>query len=475
MSPQASSARCHFALSGRLMIAWIIPRVRAANTMVSTAARRTFAPGGTLVISLKPSGVALVLSLGAVYVGCTQDFNKYEPGNGFATTTTSTSSGAGGQGGAGGDGCSDDSQCNDLISCTVDTCDTATGSCVFTPAPDGPVPGIEDVADDCVDRICSGGAEKTTTDDTEMPADDMNPCTTAVCAGGVAMMGFAPADTGCGAGLVCNAMGACVGCNNAAQCPGAPMCQNAKCNKGTCGVENLNEGVPCAAGICNGMGACVECVDDLDCTSPSEICSNTDCILSCPDGSTNGDETDVDCGGGGPCPKCDVGKMCDMGTDCSSGKCNSGVCAMPVCNDNVKNGAETDVDCGGPTCPKCPAGATCMAAPDCLSLVCTGGTCKAPACNDTVKNGTETDVDCGGNCPANCADGLVCMNGGDCQSGVCAGALCQAPACNDNVKNGAETDVDCGGNGGCPKCANNKMCQVNTDCTSNKCTGGMCK
>jgi hypothetical protein len=424
------------------------------------------------VIGWKRSGLALVLSLGAVYVGCTQDFNQFEPGNGFATG--SSGSGGGGQGGAGGStGCDDNSQCNDLVACTVDTCDTEAGTCMFTQAPDGPVPGIEDVPGDCFNIVCAGGAETQVADDTETPPDDMNPCTTAVCMGGAVMTAFAAANTDCGMGLVCNDMGQCVGCNNPAQCPMALECKQATCDKGTCGVQDKNAGTPCGAGICNGSGACVQCVNNDDCGGPSEICSNSTCVLSCPDGMTNGDETDMDCGGDA-CPPCGDGKSCDVGDDCSSKSCKGGVCVQPACDDNVKNGAETDTDCGGPTCSKCATGDTCLAGTDCQSAVCTGGTCKAPACNDMVKNGTETDKDCGGACP-DCADNLMCGNAGDCLSGICTGGVCQVPACNDTVKNGMETDVDCGGAGGCPKCAQGKTCMVASDCLSNKCMGGTCK
>jgi hypothetical protein len=49
---------------------------------------------------------------------------------------------------------------------------------------------------------------------------------------------------------------------------------------------------------------------------------------SCTDKATNGDETDVDCGGA-TCPKCGAGKICKADTDCKSGKCDAGKCADP--------------------------------------------------------------------------------------------------------------------------------------------------
>jgi hypothetical protein len=42
------------------------------------------------------------------------------------------------------------------------------------------------------------------------------------------------------------------------------------------------------------------------------------------------------------------------------------------CTDRVQNGNETDVDCGGGTCPKCGAGMKCQSRSDCASNNCEG-------------------------------------------------------------------------------------------------------
>ena len=87
------------------------------------------------------------------------------------------------------------------------------------------------------------------------------------------------------------------------------------------------------------------------------------------DGTQNGDETDVDCGGSSA-PKCADGKMCKTGSDCTSGSCAGGKCAAPSPTDAIKNGDETDVDCGGSSAPKCEAGKGCEADSDCSSSAC---------------------------------------------------------------------------------------------------------
>ena len=47
---------------------------------------------------------------------------------------------------------------------------------------------------------------------------------------------------------------------------------------------------------------------------------------TCTDGTKDGSETDVDCGGGGACPRCAVGKSCQMGSDCTNGICIESQC-----------------------------------------------------------------------------------------------------------------------------------------------------
>src|SRR5947199_232652 len=104
--------------------------------------------------------------------------------------------------------------------------------------------------------------------------------------------------------------------------------------------------------------------------------------------------------------------------------CGSGVSSRPgslTCRDGSKNGNETDLDCGGGTCLPCLNGQACLAPGDCQSGSCVGHACSSPAaqCLDNTKNGSETDVDCGGgSCPA-CANGRSCVGPTDCQSGSC--------------------------------------------------------
>jgi hypothetical protein len=359
--------------------------------------------------------ISLLALFGAMYAGCTRDFDQFEPSGGAASTGT----GQGGQGGSGGS-CDADTDCDDMNSCTEDAC--VSGQCTSTPIADGPVPGAgEDVPTDCVNRMCVAGVDQSAPDNAEVP-DDGNPCTSDTCSAGAPVHMNEPADTSCGGKLVCDGMGNCVGCTKPNQCPDTGTnCKAKTCVDKVCGTMNVDPGTACQGGVCDAMGACVECLVDSDCL-----------------------------GAGSP-------------------TCKAGVC-VDMCKDGTKNGNETDVDCGGGVCPVCADGKACSSDGDCMSTDCSGNVCVS--CMDKVKNGDETDVDCGGSCPNMCADGKACSSDGDCMSDDCSGNVCVS--CMDNVKNGSESDVDCGDS--CPTlCANGKTCGNNNDCQSDKCSSGTCQ
>lgn len=92
----------------------------------------------------------------------------------------------------------------------------------------------------------------------------------------------------------------------------------------------------------------------------------------------------------------------------------------PQCNDQIKNGDETDVDCGGgdDSCTKCNIGDSCRADSDCFDSTCERGTCTPLACANGVRDEAETDIDCGGMC-RKCAGDRGCASDADCFSGTC--------------------------------------------------------
>jgi hypothetical protein len=96
---------------------------------------------------------------------------------------------------------------------------------------------------------------------------------------------------------------------------------------------------------------------------------------SCSDQIKNGDETDIDCGGG--CGKCEIGDSCKVAVDCEDSDCKGGTCTAFPCFNGQLDVGETDVDCGGSTCRSCAGGQGCLVDRDCASGTCeAGGTCK---------------------------------------------------------------------------------------------------
>lgn len=196
----------------------------------------------------------------------------------------------------------------------------------------------------------------------------------------------------------------------AVDCPATGSeCVVATCTDGVCGTTRLDEGTPtttqtagdCQVIQCDAAGEVVSVSDDTDVGDDGNGCTDN----LCDNGATS-------------FPNKADGTPCVGGNVCVSGMCVS----SPDCVDNVMDGDETDIDCGG-GCVPCGDGLDCAVDADCQSGVCTGNICQGPACDDTVFNGNETDVDCGGPCPP-CAYGDNCQSDEDCVPGICVLAHC---------------------------------------------------
>lgn len=235
------------------------------------------------------------------------------------------------------------------------------------------------------------------------------------------------------------------------------------------GRRNGNESdVDCGGGCrpCAASGLCSVASDCL-----SEVCTSGRCaVASCSDGRRNQTESDTDCGGSS-CAPCGATKGCAGARDCASQRCIDHVCEVPSCSDGLHNGTETDVDCGG-SCPACVVAKRCSTGADCVGQSCVSGVCQLPSCTDGIKNGSESDLDCGGSGCTSCGAGKTCGAAGDCASTVCSANVCAAVACNDNTRNGSETDVDCGGT--CAGCQPSLGCVRSQDCASGVCTSQRC-
>jgi len=115
---------------------------------------------------------------------------------------------------------------------------------------------------------------------------------------------------------------------------------------------------------------------DFDASPITDAMREADAPTTCTNTTKDANETDVDCGGA--CAPCALGKACVQDKDCSDdAKCTNKICAK--CDDGVTNGDETDVDCGGKACGPCTVGKRCKAGPDCKTASCAGDACACPA------------------------------------------------------------------------------------------------
>ncbi len=319
--------------------------------------------------------VSLVAATGALFVGCTQDFNVFKPGDGGAgghstssssvVTSSSQSTGAGGA-----DECTttDLSKCDDMNVCTTESC--VAGKCSHANVANGLKPGYVDNATDCVDDICTNGVLMAgAPDNTEIP-DDMNVCTIDTCAAGlpVATPDMSKNGQSCGANsLICDA-GTCVGCLVGGDCPGTDtFCQIRTCSAmHVCGLMTQNEGTATPTGQMAGDCKSLNCVAGMA-TSQDD---------NDPPAQTAGDCKTQTCVGGVVTP-----------VAANDPPNDNNACTMDTCVNMVSTPVPlTGTPCGtGATCTAgsaktadaCNAG-SCVAG---TSALCTPYSCAATACN----------------------------------------------------------------------------------------------
>jgi hypothetical protein len=264
-----------------------------------------------------------------------------------------------------------------------------------------------------------------------------NACITISCVDGSCVTGYvvAGAFAATDSPADCHATTACDGSGNPtlvvdqdnAPTPLNP-CLAGTCNAtGTVGSEPLHSGTRCSAdfggGKCDGNGSCVQCLKTADCLL-GQTCNAVHACLGEPCSEQN-------CGGA--CPAC-AGSKCATDQDCATRVCDAGshVCVVdPQCKDQEQNGNETDVDCGGGTCSLCAVDKACLFNVDCSSQACDAIslTCVVNNCVDHRFDSDESDLDCGGTnaaCPR-CDPGKKCFSNWDCVSGhFCnGGKICQ--------------------------------------------------
>jgi hypothetical protein len=223
---------------------------------------------------------------------------------------------------------------------------------------------IPDVPADCHATIACVGTRVVDQNDVPVSA---NVCIEGTCnATGTPGSAPAPLGTACsaaGGGIVCDGAGKCVPCVRASDCPTGQACSAAnQCVPGSC------TDVDCG-GICPPCATGKKCLADADCVSfACDVVSLTCVTPQCRDHHQDGDETDADCGGGF-CSSCPLGENCVVDSDCGSLACDAVrlSCVSDQCTDNHADGNEPDVDCGGGNCKGCSVGQKCKSNFDCQS------------------------------------------------------------------------------------------------------------
>ena len=129
--------------------------------------------------------------------------------------------------------------------------------------------------------------------------------------------------------------------------------------------------------------------------------------------------------------------------------------ASARCSDKIKDGDETDVDCGG-GCGACADGRACRAANDCAGKSCVSGTC----CSNVKKNVTLTTGPISGTKQLCCPAGGTLVDTKDCGDGDNHGARALDGRCaeaHEGSGNGGSACVQitcavtaCGGDAGPP-------------------------
>ena len=412
--------------------------------------------------------------------GCTQDFGAFR------------GSGGGGQGGSGQGGqggsppvCADD--CDDDNPCTQDICDP-DGKCLHPAEEDPP---LTQVIGDCQAISCDGTEVASAADDTDVPDDDGNPCTSEACDAGAPTHPFLPEGTACNNDGVCNATGQCSDCDDAGDCGTDTQCATYACNNNAC-ETTYNVGDLISGGS-DGDCMALQCadnepdpqnlpyVDDIEddsneCTTDTCDAAGTPVHTATPGASCSDGlfctMTDT-CDAGGNCVG--TGDPCAGGTECAD-TCNE---TNTSCNDPVGTacGNNTNNDCTDPD--TCNGMGVCQNNNEANGTAC--GSATSTDCNnpDTCLNGVcQANLDpagtaCGDNTDNPCTDPDTCDATGNClPNHAAAGTACGSAT----VTTCTAADT-CNGSGTClsNNAANGTACNDGLPCTmTDTCQGGMC-
>lgn len=330
--------------------------------------------------------------------------------------------------------CEENSDCNDGLTCTADTCNE--GVCEWT---------VRDNRCLVNGRCVEAGAAS--------PAD---PCS--VCDPEQSALAWSPAGEGdrCDDGNVCTIDTTC----QAGACVGSPI---------ACDDRNA-----CTTDSCDPVGGCqFDAVDDGATCDDGDLCTEAD---RCVAGECAGDSLD-----------CDDGNPCTADACGEDGSCTNEILDGAACNDGdactINDMCNADGTCGGEarTCDDgnectidiCDEFAGCVYVPN-LNPCCTG---TVSICDDGDPCTTDLCDPGTGACDyesnsAVCDDGDACTANDQCSEGVCGGDAvdcpttgpCQAAFCDSEDGCGVELLDGVG-------CSDGVECTVNDMCVAGVCVG----
>jgi len=340
--------------------------------------------------------------------------------------------------------------CDDANPCTADTCQAATGACVFS-ATNATVCNDQNactVGDFCSAGACVGGSAK--------PCNDFNPCTADSCdkASGTcvftAIAGCASTcktDSDCAASTDPCLINYCD--SNKAACASKAATNLTPCNdKNACSATDI-----CFGGVCQGT-AFKTCNDGQLCTTDSCDVATGTCAFA---------PNTAACSDGDPCTLPDV---------CAAGACVPG--AVKVCSDNNPCTADScnkqSGNCSFQGIPGC--GGYCASNADCPAPQ---NTCASSSCDLTTKQCTGASVADG----TTCNDNNACTSASTCQAGTCIGTgtkVCDdGNACTFDYCSPQSGNCVFQNQGGGNSCSDGNPCTTNDYCQQGSCHAGNAK
>ena len=337
--------------------------------------------------------------------GCTHSNNALACSDGNACTVGDTCSLGACQPGA-------VKTCDDGSSCTTDSCNTTTGSCVFDPTPwEGTTCNADNTnctpKDTCKSGLCVA--------DTPLNCDDGNPCTI----------------DSCDPVKACQHANTTAACSDGNACTVGDICQNGSCVPGA--TTNCDDSNTCTADSCDtGTGLCKHAptLEGLTGCSDGSVCTTVDtclggvCVGSAPQNcdDLNACTTDscdpilacqhANVANGNACSDnnpCTVGDSCQASGSPLVSKCVPGT--LKNCSDTnpcTTDGCDPAGNCVNTPLPDASTPSTCIATNEAVSSTCTGPscwciatTCKTKECGDgyvDVGAGEECDDGNKANC-----------------------------------------------------------------------------